>query len=146
MNPKNIQTVKQGTKFIGAVAISMAVLAGCSAKAAEPPKAAAEPQLKTVRVAKIEKKKIGDPIEQVADVVSSVQLDVVTKVAGDVQEILKKRGDMVEKGDVIFRMDPTDVLINKEKAQIALNGTQQQMVKAREDLANAKQDLQNGIA
>ncbi|TVY09543.1 efflux RND transporter periplasmic adaptor subunit [Paenibacillus cremeus] len=147
MNKAFTNTVKHSSKVVGAVVISTALMAGCSTKPPAPPTAnAAEAQTKVVKTAKIEKKKIGDPLEQVADVVSSIQLDVTTKVGGDVLEILKKRGEMVEKGDVIFRLDPTDVQIQKEKAQIALSGTQQQMTKSREDLVNSKQDLQNGIA
>ncbi|CAG7621613.1 efflux RND transporter periplasmic adaptor subunit [Paenibacillus allorhizosphaerae] len=146
MNHTFAQTLKHGTKVIGAVMISTALMTGCTGSpAAQPAANAAEPQLKTVKVSKIEKKKIGDPIEQVADVISSIQIDIVNKVGGDVQEIMKKRGDMVEKGEVIFRLDPTDVRIEKEKAQINLNSTQQQMVKAREDLTNSKQELRNGI-
>ncbi|CAG7605058.1 Multidrug resistance protein MdtA [Paenibacillus solanacearum] len=148
MNHTLAQTFKHGTKVIGAVVISTALVTGCTGSPAAQPAASstAEPQLKTVKVSKIEKKKIGEPLEQVADVISSIQLDIVNKAGGDVQEILKKRGDMVEKGEVLFRLDPTDVRLEKEKAQINLNSTQQQMVKAREDLANNKQELRNGIA
>lgn len=146
MKPVMTKTMKQTTRVMGAVVISTALIAGCSSKPAEQPKtAAAENQLKTVKTAKVEKKSIGDPLEQVADVVSSITLDIPTKAGGDVQEILKKRGEMVEKGDVIFRMDPTDVLIQKEKAQISLKGSQEQLTKSREDLANSRQELQNGI-
>lgn len=147
MNPTIAKTVKQSAKMMTAAVLGAALLSACSAKPAEQPQAAAaEPQLKTVKTAPVEKKKIGDPLEQVADVVSSLQLDVVTKSGGDVQSILKKRGDMVEKGEVILRMDPTDVLIQKEKAQISVSGTQEQLVKARQDLSNSRQDLQNTIA
>lgn len=146
MNRTFNKTVKHSTKVMGAVVISAALITGCSSDpSAQPTASAAESQLKTVRVAPIEKNKISEPLEQVADVISSIQLDIVTKAGGDVQEILKKRGDMVEKDEVIFRMDPTDVLIQKEKVQIALATAQQQMTKSRQDLANSKQDLQNGI-
>ncbi|WP_028549350.1 efflux RND transporter periplasmic adaptor subunit [Paenibacillus sp. UNC451MF] len=146
MNPTFAKSIKQSTKVMGAVVISSALIAGCTSKPAAQPEAnAAEVQIKTVRTAKIEKKKIGDPLEQVADVASSIQVDVINKVGGDIQEILKKRGDTVEKGDVIFRIDPTDVQLQKERAQISLTGSQQQMSKSKEDLVNSKQDLQNGI-
>ncbi|MCS7459332.1 efflux RND transporter periplasmic adaptor subunit [Paenibacillus doosanensis] len=146
MNPTIAKTMKQSTKVMGAVVISSALIAGCSSQPAAQPQNAAEAQIKAVKVAKIEKNKIGDPLEQVADVASSIQLDVITKAGGDVKEILKKRGDQVEKGEVIFRLDPTDVLLQKEKAQIALTGSQQQLTKSKEDLANSRQDLENGIA
>lgn len=140
------KSLSASTKTAGAVLLAAALLAGCSAKPAEEPTAqAAEAQVKTVKVETIGKKKIGDPAEQVADVVSSLQLDVVTKTGGDIVEIVKKRGDAVTKGDVILRLDPTDVLLQKEKAQITIGGTQEQMAKARQDLADGKLELKNGI-
>jgi HlyD family secretion protein len=148
MNNAISKTMKQSSKVVGAVVIGTALITGCTAKPAVEvkPANAAEVQIKQVKVAKIEKKKIGEPLEQVADVVSSIQLDVTTKVGGDVVEILKKRGDSVEKGEVIFRLDPTDVLINKEKAQISLRSAGEQMTKAKEDLSNGMQELRNSIA
>lgn len=146
MNPTVAKTMKHGTKVVGAVIISSALLAGCTSQpAAQPQTNAAESQIKTIKVTKIEKKKIGEPLEQVADVSSSITLDVINKVGGDVQEILKKRGDMVEKGEVIFRIDPTDVLLQKEKAQVSLTGSREQLAKSKQDLVNSRQDMQNGI-
>ncbi|TDF92596.1 efflux RND transporter periplasmic adaptor subunit [Paenibacillus piri] len=146
MKPYMANMASKGVKAAGAIVLSAALMAGCSSAPKAEPAQAGEAQLKQVKVSKIEKKKISEPLEQVADIVSSIQLDVPVKVSGDVQEILKKRGDMVEKGDIIFKMDPTDVLISKEKAQINISGTQQQLSKARQDLADSKQELQNGIA
>ncbi|MCS7464314.1 efflux RND transporter periplasmic adaptor subunit [Paenibacillus doosanensis] len=137
--------MKKNLSVVGALVISAALFAGCSAKPDAQAQSAAEPQIKTVKVEKVQKQKIADPLEQVADIVSSLQIDVIAKAGGDVQELVKKRGDMVEKGEVIFRLDPTDVLIGKEKAQIAVTGTQQQMDKARQDLADSKLELQNAI-
>lgn len=91
MNRTWNHTVKHSTKIAGAVVISAALLTGCSS---QPPADAtantAEAQLKTVRAAPIEKRKISEPMEQVADVISSIQMDIVTKAGGDVKEILKK--------------------------------------------------------
>ncbi|WP_248926780.1 efflux RND transporter periplasmic adaptor subunit [Paenibacillus hamazuiensis] len=146
-----MQSVQKGAKLTGAVVISAALISGCSAQPETKPAQAAQAagetqQVKAVKVSKIEKRSIGQPLEQVADVVSSLQVDVLTKAGGDVQEILKKRGDAVQKGEIIFRMDPTDVLISKDKAQVTIAGTQQQLVKAREELEDSKKELKNGIA
>ncbi|AEI42534.1 efflux RND transporter periplasmic adaptor subunit [Paenibacillus mucilaginosus] len=140
------KSMKPAVKVLGAAVLSAALLASCSAAKPEAaPAASTEAQIKTVKVSPVEKQKIGEPLEQVADVASSIQLDVLTKSGGDVQAILKKRGDMVEKGEVIFRMDPTDVLIQKEKAQITLNSSQEQISKAKATLADSRKELQNGI-
>ncbi|MEK8129786.1 efflux RND transporter periplasmic adaptor subunit [Paenibacillus filicis] len=146
MNPTKRNRLNPSAKVVSAVVISTALLAGCSAQPAAQPAPAAESQVKTIKVAPVEKKKIGEPLEQVADVSASVQMDVVSKVNGDVLQLLKKRGDYVEKDEVLFRIDPTDLQIQKEKAQIAVSGTQQQMEKARKDLADGKQDAKDGIA
>ncbi|SFL38258.1 RND family efflux transporter, MFP subunit [Paenibacillus sp. 1_12] len=147
MKPIRVNPIHTGIKTMGVMMLGAALLAGCSeAPKAQPAQAQAnEVQLKQVKVTKVAKQKISEPLEQVADITSSIQLDVAVKVGGDVKEILKKRGDNVEKGEVIFRLDQTDVLISKEKANVTIAGTQQQLIKAREDLANSKQDVQNGI-
>lgn len=145
MKPFRVNPVHTGVKAMGLMLVGAVMLAGCSETPKAQPAQATEVQLKQVKVSKVAKQKISEPLEQVADIASSIQLDVSVKVGGDVKEILKKRGDNVEKGEVIFRLDPTDVLISKEKATVTISSTKEQLVKAREDLANSKQDLQNGI-
>ncbi|TDF96619.1 efflux RND transporter periplasmic adaptor subunit [Paenibacillus piri] len=145
MNLNKMKSVKHSTKWMGAVVLSTALLTGCTAPAAKPQPNAAEAALKTVKVSPITKKSIGDPLEQVADVVSSVTMDVVTKANGDVLEIYKKRGELVQKGEVIARMDPTDVALQKQKGVLGVKSAGQQLTKAKEDLANSKVDLQNAV-
>jgi HlyD family secretion protein len=145
MKRTKTKKLKAGYPVAGAMVLAAALLAGCSAEPAQQPAAAAESQVKSVKVAPVAKKSIGEPLEQVADISASVQMNIVTKVNGDVLEILKKRGDRVEKGDVLFRIDPTDLEIQKEKAQLSIASTQEQMSKARQDLADGKQEMKDAI-
>ncbi|RAV04662.1 efflux RND transporter periplasmic adaptor subunit [Paenibacillus sp. YN15] len=145
MNRIKTNKLKAGYPVAGAMVLAAALLAGCSAESPQQPAAAVESQVKSVKVSPVEKKSIGEPLEQVADISASVQMNIVTKVNGDVLEILKKRGDRVEKGDILFRIDPTDLEIQKEKAQLSIAGTQEQMTKARRDLEDGKQELKDGI-
>ncbi|SFL49732.1 RND family efflux transporter, MFP subunit [Paenibacillus sp. 1_12] len=146
MNFTMINTVKKSTKVVVVVILSTAIMAGCTKPAASPQQpAAAESTIKTVKVAKVERKSIGAPLEQVADVVSSVQMDIVTKVGGDVQEIYKKRGDMVQKGELLVKLDPTDVELQKQKGVLGVKSAGQQLTKAKEDLVNSKVDLHNAV-
>lgn len=145
MNRTKTNKFKAGYPVAGAMVLAAALLAGCSAEPAQQPAAAVESQVKSVKVSPVEKKSIGEPLEQVADISASVQMNIVTKVNGDVLEVLKKRGDRVEKGDILFRIDPTDLEIQKEKAQLSIASTQEQMTKARRDLEDGKQELKNGI-
>ncbi|BFT73274.1 efflux RND transporter periplasmic adaptor subunit [Paenibacillus sp. P36] len=147
---RQLFTIKQSAKLFGVVALSAAIIAGCSASPAASPSAtpgtAAEQGVKVVKTAKITKQKIGNPIEQVGDVVSSIQLDVVAKSGGEVIEILKKRGDKVEKGDVLFRLDPTDVLIQKDLNTVSIKGAQAGLVEAKQKTANGIADAKDGVS
>ncbi|WP_235959052.1 efflux RND transporter periplasmic adaptor subunit [Paenibacillus silvestris] len=147
---RQLFTIKQSAKLFGVVALSAAIFAGCSASPAASPSAtpanAAEQGVKVVKTAKITKQKIGNPVEQVGDIVSSVQLDVVAKSGGEVIEILKKRGDKVEKGEVLFRLDPTDVLIQKDLNAVSIKGAQAGLVEAKQKTSNGIADAKDAVS
>lgn len=147
---RQLLTIKQSAKIIGIVALSAMIVAGCTASPAASPTAtpatAAEQGVKVVKTAKIAKQKIGEPVEQVGDVVSSVQLDIVPKTGGEVIEIVKKRGEKVEKGDVLFRLDPTDVLIQKDLNDVNIRGAQNGLSTAQQNTANGIEDAKDRVA
>ncbi|MDR6548983.1 efflux RND transporter periplasmic adaptor subunit [Paenibacillus qinlingensis] len=140
--------IKQSTKIFGVLALSAAIAVGCSASPAVSPAATTVAQEggKVVKTAKIAKQKIGEPLEQVGDVVSSVQLDIIAKTGGEVIEILKKRGDIVEKGDVLFRLDPTDVLIQKDLNAVSIKGAQAGLTEAKQKISNGIEDAKDGVS
>ncbi|UKS30234.1 efflux RND transporter periplasmic adaptor subunit [Paenibacillus sp. HWE-109] len=146
---RQLFTIKQSAKLFGIVVLSAAIVAGCSASPAASPAAttaAAEQGVKVVKTAKIAKQKIGEPIEQVGDVLSSVQLDIVPKSGGEVIEIVKKRGDKVEKGEVIFRLDPTDALIQKELNDVSIKGAQAGLSEGKQKTSNGIADAKDGVS
>jgi len=105
------------------LAVGIAVIAGCSsqpksegaADAANANNAAA----KTVKVAEIAKVQIAEPLEQVADVLASAQVNIVAKAGADVHQIVKKRGETVKAGDVIVALDDTDALLQQEQSLLS---------------------------
>jgi HlyD family secretion protein len=143
-----LPTLKQSSKWAAIMILSSVLIAGCTSQDAGPaasPAASQEQQIKTVKVAKIGKQKIGDPQEQIGDVVSSIQLDVVTKAGGEVVEILKKRGEKVTKGDILYRLDTSDIELQKDQSLLSIKSASAGLTKAREDLANGRTELVNGI-
>ncbi|WP_082595492.1 efflux RND transporter periplasmic adaptor subunit [Paenibacillus sp. Soil750] len=140
--------IKQSTKIFGVLALSAAIAVGCSSTPAVSPAAttAAQQGDKVVKTAKVTKQKIGEPLEQVGDVVSSVQLDIIAKSGGEVVEILKKRGDIVEKGEVLFRLDPTDVLIQKDLNAVSIKGAQAGLTAAKQNTSNGIEDAKDRVA
>lgn len=143
---KRLNTLQSGAKLAAALALTIAVAVGCSAgEQPAAPASAQEQTVKTVKVQKVAKQTIGDPLEQVADVVSATELDIVAKAGGEVREILKKRGDRVQAGDIIVRLDATDARIQQEKAALQLRSSQDALNKARQDLANSKVEMANSV-
>lgn len=121
------------------------VLTACSLNVR--PKQAAEPihvqTSKYVKVAKVVMQSWNDNVEQTADVIPSIQLDVVLKTDGDVVTIKKKKGDAVRQGEMIAELDKTDMLRQKQKNMLALKSAQEQLDKAKRDLEDSKLELNN---
>jgi multidrug efflux pump subunit AcrA (membrane-fusion protein) len=84
-------------------------------------------------------------IEQDADVVSSAQVNVTVKVGGDIQQLLKKRGDLVTQGEVILKLDAADMQRSKRKTELSRDNLQAQLDKTKEDVSTNKAVLKNTI-
>lgn len=121
------------TVILGAV-----LAAGCST--------ASSGSASSVKVEPAAKVKIEDTIQQDADVLASTQVNVLTKVGGDIKEVLKKRGDTVQQGDVIFRLDSVDTERNKEKTELNIRNLQAQIDKNGDDLTTNKAVTRNTIS
>jgi RND family efflux transporter MFP subunit len=129
-----------------ALAVIIALLAGCAApQAGKQEAAAAGAEVKTVKVAKVVKQTIADPPEVVADVVPSLALDIVLKADGEVEELVKHRGEVVHKDDVILRVDDSDAVTAKQKAQLGVESAKAQLTKSQQDLDNSRADLQSSV-
>ncbi|WP_028548940.1 efflux RND transporter periplasmic adaptor subunit [Paenibacillus sp. UNC451MF] len=126
-------------------AVVAAMAAGCSAPGG--PKGMAEAQLKVraVKTEAITKQRIGDPTEQVADISAGTAIDIVTKANGEVIEVLKKRGDYVEKGDILFRIDSRDAESVKRKNELSVRSSQESLQKAKDDQVNNRKDLADAV-
>ncbi|MEX2461060.1 MAG: efflux RND transporter periplasmic adaptor subunit [Paenibacillaceae bacterium] len=139
-------------KKVSILAISLTFIAGCTETApVEPvPKVTAQQQaLKSVKVTKIIKQKITDPLKRAADVQSSVSFGIIVKAGGDIKQILKKRGDMVREGEVIVRLNSGDAKFQKENASLAVKTAQDAIKRAKEqakvEMNNKKLELSSTI-
>ncbi|WP_028550861.1 efflux RND transporter periplasmic adaptor subunit [Paenibacillus sp. UNC451MF] len=152
MRRKRVGLHRRRVRTICILALSFVIIAGCSETIpiSSDGNAAAQAQaLKSVKVSKVTKQKIGDPLVHAADVQSSVQFDIVAKAAGDIEAILKARGDVVQEGDVIARLNSSEAKFEKEKAALAVQTVQDAIVKAKErakkEMDNQKRDLNDSI-
>ncbi|WP_334072672.1 efflux RND transporter periplasmic adaptor subunit [Paenibacillus sp. A14] len=113
--------------MLGSAMLAMVAMtaAGCTkAEEQKPPVQTNAPQKPSVKVSVAELRTIDDPQEVVAEIAASDQRDVVAKASGDVKRVYKQRGDQVKKGELLFELDTTDVLLQKQKAEISLRTAQ----------------------
>ena len=148
-----IRSTREGMIVRGGAAVSIllsaALAAGCSLQPAATEEAQAaqeQQQIKTVKTAKVGKTKIGEPLEQVADILASVQIDVFAKTSAEVEAIRKRRGDWVEAGETIVQLKQDDAQLALQSAELGLRSAQRTYATADEDIANQKLQMKNQIA
>nr|WP_275983915.1 efflux RND transporter periplasmic adaptor subunit [Paenibacillus hamazuiensis] len=94
---------------------------------------------------KIAKQKIAEPLELPAEVLSSVQIDALAKTGGDVGAILKKRGDLVEEGEVIVKLSSEDADRQRTQAQLSLQNAQEAIELAAKETRSSKLELDRSV-
>ncbi|MCZ8513291.1 efflux RND transporter periplasmic adaptor subunit [Paenibacillus filicis] len=137
---------KHCLRALAIVAVAAAIAAGCSAPGGKG-QATVNMNLdnKPVKTETIAKHKISDPREQIADVAAISAMDIMPKASGQVTQVMKKRGDTVQAGEVLFQIDSRDAESAARKSQIALGSAQDSLAKSREDMANSRKDLQSAV-
>lgn len=152
MRKKRRKQQRKVVRTLCILTLSIGILAGCSDTAvtnSDSNSVYSDQALKSVKVFKVIKQKIGDPMERAAEVQSSAQFGITAKASGDIDQILKKRGDMVQEGDVILRMRSGDLQTQREAAAHAVQTAQEAIegakVKAKKETENQRLDMSNSI-
>ncbi|MFF2482758.1 efflux RND transporter periplasmic adaptor subunit [Paenibacillus sp. NPDC058071] len=130
-------------KLVSLLAAAAIFAAGCgSVSTNEPQKAAAEQNaateengLKQVKVEQVARHSMGDPREQIGEVVAAVKFDLITKANGEVIDRVKRNGDRVKKDEVIVRL-------SSERADTKLDSAKTQLKLSQEALSANKKALQ----
>lgn len=76
----------------------------------------------------------------------AVQVEVKSRVAGEVVEILVKEGDVVEAGQLLLRLDKTQALQELDAAKVARSRAQADLASAQASLKVAELDKENNVA
>ncbi|SFL10754.1 RND family efflux transporter, MFP subunit [Paenibacillus sp. 1_12] len=152
MRKKRRKPYRRVLKTVSILALSFTIIAGCSETIPlnhESNTAVQEQPLKSVKVYKVAKQKIGDPVERAADVQSSVQFDIIAKAGGDIEKVLKNREESVQEGEVIVKVNSADAKFEKERAVLAVETIQTSInnsrEKARKEMETQKRELNNSI-
>lgn len=96
----------------------------------------------------VEKGNITNFLSNTGQVYTSEEYNVISKVSSNVINILKKKGDIVKKGDIIIQLDSSDLTKQIRSAQLTLDNAKNNYAKAIEPLdelekIQAETSLQN---
>jgi len=114
-------------KYLLVTSMSIVFLSACD----KPIKIESKPQLRPVRTLVVQTVDVNQALEFTAVVDAVNRADLSFKISGELTDFLVKQGDKVKKGDVIAKLDDTDLLIYLAEAQAHYD-------KAMADLSRAK--------
>ncbi|MFH5181711.1 efflux RND transporter periplasmic adaptor subunit [Paenibacillus sp. TAB 01] len=135
--------MNQTYRTLAVLTLAAMVASGCSMGG--PKNVQADIQIRPVKTEAVAKQNIGSPTEQVGEVTAVNVIDVVPKVNGEVVDVLKNRGDFVEKGEVLFRVDSKDAESARQKNELSLKSSQDSYQKAKDDQVNNRKDLADAV-
>jgi HlyD family secretion protein len=152
MRQKRRKPQSRTVRIASILTLSIGILAGCSDTAIENTDANSvytDQSQQAVRVFKVIKQKIGESTERVAEVQFSAQFKIMSKTTGEIEQVMKKRGDMVQEGDVILKLKSSEILAGREAAAATVKTLQDAIEKARvrgqKETDNQKSELSNSI-
>lgn len=129
-----------------AVALSLiaaATIVGCqpaAGNAAATPSASPAP-LPVVQVAAVQQRAVAPQLSQVGRVEAAHRVEVRPRVAGHIQAVLFRDGDIVRAGQPLFRIDPRPFDVALERARAEL-----QLARAKESLARSEAERAQHLA
>lgn len=94
-------------------------VAGCGKKQEEP--AAAKVEATPVKVVKVVKGRVANAVTITGKVTAGLEVAVVPKVPGKVAEVLVDVGQRVKKGQVLVKLDSSDIQAQLKSAQASLS-------------------------
>lgn len=152
MRQKRRKPQSRTVRIASILTLSIGILAGCSDTAIENKDANSvytDQSQQAVRVFKVIPQKIGDSVERVAEVQFSAQFKIMSKATGEIEQIMKKRGDMVQEGDTILKLKSSEIIAGREAAAAIVKTLQDAIEKARirgqKETESQKSELSNSI-
>ena len=111
-----------------AIALGVATLAGCGGEPPELPPPASRP----VKIFTVEGGS-GDAVRTFPGRIDATQrAELAFRVGGQLEELLIKEGDLVQAGQVLARLDPTDYKITLEDRQATFDNAQRNFERGKE--------------
>ncbi|EKE77859.1 efflux RND transporter periplasmic adaptor subunit [Gallaecimonas xiamenensis] len=115
--------------------ITLLVMAGCSPQAQQPPAGAQAP---AVTVAKVLQTPINEWDQFTGRLEAPQQVQIRPRVSGFIDKVAFNEGSLVQKGDLLFQIDPRPFAAEVKRLQAELQRAQAQARQARAEAARAE--------
>ncbi|MCI3922623.1 efflux RND transporter periplasmic adaptor subunit [Paenibacillus sp. TRM 82003] len=114
----------RAVSFVLAISVLSAVVVGCSME--EPSEEQAQEKVTPVQVAKVAKGDLTLQSELIGSALPGADVTVVPKMSGELAELSVDKNQVVERGDVLGRIDGANLSIQLEMERLALEQAQNQ--------------------
>ena len=121
-----------------------AMVCGCTQNKDETPKKVDNAALVTLAAA--ETRDVPYIIEAVGTVKPSTTVTLVSRTAGELQEVLVRDGDDVSQGQILFEIEKAPYAIAQKQAAARLESDRAKLAKARDDLSRAQKMSKGGFS
>ncbi|WNQ12670.1 efflux RND transporter periplasmic adaptor subunit [Paenibacillus aurantius] len=127
--------IQAGGRAAGILILSFAFLSGCSGTtpSAESVASAEQVTVKTVKVIKASRQKLGDPVQRPADAAASAEFEIISRAGGTISQLTKKRGDRAVQGEVIALLTSGDSEAQRDRAKLAVKTAQDAISRAKDN-------------
>jgi HlyD family secretion protein len=95
-----------------------------------------------ITTGKVERGSLRMLVSSTGKVVSNLDVDIKCKASGEIIELPLDVSDPVRKGDLLIRLDPSEMQRLVDQAEASLAASQARLINARESLEVARQNLQ----
>lgn len=131
-SPAPWRVARRGWAWSTSVA-AVALLAGCERDAS--PTAPSQPATPAVTVTEVVRRSVPHTAEYTASLEAVQQVTLRARVEGFLEERLFTEGDLVQQGDVLYRIDPSQLQADLNAAEGRLADDEAALTKAQTDLA-----------
>ncbi len=95
------------------------------------------------KVVEVQRGSISQTIEASGRVISNLDVEIKCKAGGEIISLPYDESDFVKKGTLVMELDPIDEQRNVSKAEVALNSAQARLLKSKQNLFIAEQELES---
>jgi RND family efflux transporter MFP subunit len=136
--------MSRAASMLSACLLAMAWVPGCDKSDATKAEdsATSAPSLPPVKVRTLERQQLRADVSVAATLTPHLRAAITPQVGGTLTQVLKAKGDRVEKGETLVRIAATDVRLQLDQARTGASSAEAGLAQAEANLLNAEQQYE----